>query len=161
MTALSLKRNTYASKAVFRQIASRPLLKHDPVGRAYSRGTGSRSVSDTQCLSSFRSIRDVIDSLFTVQSGDVYRYLRNHSELFCLLLRSRAEVYWLFGPSTTVVVRMESDLEGEYQPRLLVAIQTSLSAASALNLIDKLDENWWLSVSPDARSLMKIDVEYL
>jgi len=161
MTALSLKRNTYGSNAVFRPLASQPLRRRTSAGRTYSRSTGSRSISDTQCLSSFRSIPDVIDSLFAVQSGDVYRYLKNHVELFYLLLRSRAEVYWLFGAGTSVAVRIESDPEEEYQPRLLVAIQTSLSAASALSLIDKLDETWWLSVSPNARSLMKIDVEYI
>jgi len=56
---------------------------------------------------------------------------------------------------------MEHDPEEEFEDRLLVAIQTTLSAAQALRLVDVMDDRWWLSVSPASRALMKIDVEYV
>jgi hypothetical protein len=102
-----------------------------------------------------------MDSLFAVEGSDVYRYVQKHPELLSLLLRSRAEAYWLFGPRARVVVRMEHDPEEEFEDRLLVAIQTTLSAAQALRLVDVMDDRWWLSVSPASRALMKIDVEYV
>jgi hypothetical protein len=56
---------------------------------------------------------------------------------------------------------MERDPDEECAPRLLIAIQTGLSAASAIALIDALDHEWWLSVSAEARTLVRIDVEYI
>jgi hypothetical protein len=160
MPVLNLKDNSYRLIPAFEQIKQRPPLKRVS-GHTYSRESGSRSVSDEHSLSSFQASTAVIESLFVVQGADVYRYLQSHAELYSLLLRSRAEIYWLFGPRTGVALRMERDPEEEYCVRLLVAIQTGLNAARALELVDMLDEKWWLSVPPQTRVLMKIDVEYV
>lgn len=161
MQALTFKNNSYISTAVFTPLKVRPLAAEIRTESGYSQQAGSRPVSDTQYLSSFRSAPDVIDSLFVVEGSDVYRYVQRHPELFSLLLRARAEAYWLFGPKARVTIRMEHDPEGEFDARLLVAIQTSVSAAVAVRLVDVLDDRWWLSVGPEARALMKIDVEYV
>jgi hypothetical protein len=161
MPVLSIKENAYGFHTVFKPVSGRVSLRGTNLGHSYARESVSRSVSDDQNLSSFRSPAAAIESLFAVQSADVHRYLQSHADLYSLLLRSRAEIYWLFGPRTSVVLRMERDPEGEFDARLLIAIQTRLGASHAINLVDMLDERWWLSVRPQARALMKIDVEYI
>jgi hypothetical protein len=161
MSTLTFKNNSYASHAEFRPLRGALLPAKINLTAGYPWQGGSRSVSDAQHLSSFRSAPDLIDSLFAVEGADVYRYVQRHPQLLSLLLKARAEAYWLFGPGARVVVRMEHDPEGEFEARLLVAIQTGLSAALALRLVDLLDDRWWLSVRSEARVLMKIDVEYI
>lgn len=160
MAALSLRNNEYASD-LKPPTKRRFIPRSATLGIPYSRGASSRSVSEYTHRSSFWSATEAIDSLFSVRGADVYQYLQNHVELYSILLRSRAEIYWLFGSRTEVLLRMEHDPEEECAPRLLVAIQTGLAAASAIALIDALDHKWWLSVSAETRTLMKIDVEYI
>jgi len=128
----------------------------------YSWRESSRSLSDADHLSSFLANPEVIDSLFEIEDpGRVHQYIRQHPELFSLLLRIRGEAYWLFGPKAHVTARIEQDPEAEFAPRLLVLIRTELNAGKAINLLDDLDRRWWLSVSPASRVLLKIDVEYV
>jgi hypothetical protein len=162
MATLLLNHNAYASDAVFKPLKNRQVPEHAAFKAApYSGISNSRGVLEDQYASSFRFTPDILDSLFAVRSVDVYRYVQSHSTLVSLLLRARAEVYWIFGQGTGVVLKMERDPEEEYGTRLLLAIQTRLSAASALGLLDTVDERWWLSVDPELRALMKIDVEYI
>lgn len=161
MTALTLRNNAYASDRDLRLRYRSSVPRRENSGCWYSRGASSRSLSEDLYPSSFLTAADVIDSLFKVSGAEVYRYVQKHAQLFPMLLKSRAEIYWTFGPRTAVLLRIEHDPEDEYQERLLVAIQTSLSAACAVSLIDTIDDRWWLSVNPEMRSLMKIDVEYV
>lgn len=127
-----------------------------------TRNGSSLTVSEFEHLNSFSSDPDIIESLYCVRSSmNVYRYLREHLSLFSLLLRARAEIHWIFGPSATPALQIEKDVEGEFEARLLVSIRTSLDARRATALIDALDEQWWLSVDSSNRALMKIDVEYV
>ncbi|HMB82485.1 MAG TPA: hypothetical protein VKI40_00395 [Terriglobales bacterium] len=119
-------------------------------------------MSDDEHLSSFSFDPQVIDSIFVLEQAiRVHQYLQRNSSLFPLLLRARAETHWLFGALADVKLRMEDDPEGEFAPRLLVTIQTNLDAKRAIDLLDLLDDRWWLSISSRSRSLMKIDVEYV
>lgn len=161
MAALSLRNNEYASDLEVRRTKRSFTPQSRAVGIPYSRGASSRSVSEYIHRSSFWPVTEAIDSLFSVRAVDVYLYLQRHVELYSILLRSRAEIYWLFGSRTEVLLRMEHDPEEECGPRLLVAIQTGLTAASAIALIDAFDHRWWVSVSPETRTLVKIDVEYI
>jgi hypothetical protein len=161
MQALTAKHNSYA-EVVFRPLKVVPPYQTAVLLPVYSRHGSSRSITDSEHLSSFCSTSGVIDSLFALRdAARVYRHVQKHPELFSLLLRARAEAYWLFGPKARVLLRMEEDPEGEFEPRLLVLIKTDAPAIHALRLLDTLDDRWWLSVSPDSRTLMKIDVEYV
>jgi hypothetical protein len=167
MPALTTKNNAYAPQVAFpprAPIATRVAQRcsRTDFGSPYSRQERSQSITDAQHLSSFGSASEVIESLFDVEGAvGVYQYVGRHPELFNLLLRARAEAYWLFGPQSKVLVRLERDPEEEFEPRLLALIQTDLVAVRALKLLDMLDDSWWLSVSPASRALMKIDVEYV
>jgi|SRR5450756_1625597 hypothetical protein len=164
MQAATLRENRYRPRAVHRFVEvgpSRDALERTK-GSSFPLRSSSRSMSDDEHLSSFSFDPQVIDSIFVLEQAiRVHQYLQRNSSLFPLLLRARAETHWLFGALADVKLRMEDDPEGEFAPRLLVTIQTNLDAKRAIDLLDLLDDRWWLSISSRSRSLMKIDVEYV
>jgi hypothetical protein len=153
--------NSYAPPLQFQSIRTSPLLHRDKPAGTYSQQVSSRSVVDGEHLSSFGSKPEIVESLYKVEgSARVHRFVREHPELFSILLRTRTEIYSLFGLKTPLI-RMEEDFEDEFEPRLVAMIQTTLDANRAMALLDELDDHWWLSTSFTVRNLMKIDVEYI
>jgi hypothetical protein len=128
----------------------------------FLRHGSSRSVIDAANLSAFSVGPDVIAALY--YSDDfvgVQQFLRKHTDLHSTLLRARGELEWIFGPNSRERLTLERDPEEPCDPRLVLRVQTTATAARASELLDSFDDRWWLEVEPGIRARLKVDVEYI
>ncbi len=87
-------------------------------------------------------------------------FLDAHPFLVPLLMEAHGKIEKHFGPFPDVVLEVVTDPEAENDRELFALVQTDLSPDEALHRLDRLDQEWWLEASLQARCLLNIDVEY-
>lgn len=91
---------------------------------------------------------------------EVSSFLQAHPFLLPLLVEAHEKVTEYFEPSTKPILEAITDPEAEDSQELFVLIPTHDTPEEALSRLDRLDQEWWLDVLPQARGKMTIDVEY-
>ncbi len=91
---------------------------------------------------------------------EVSSFLQAHPFLFPLLVEAHGKIAEYFEPSTKPILEVIADPESEDSQELFVLILTHDTPEEALSRLDRLDQEWWLDVLPQARGKMTIDVEY-
>lgn len=102
-------------------------------------------------------IRSLYDFRRLTQVTD---FLRENKFLIPLLFEVYGKIGSYFSPSTRVVLEVVSDPEADDDVELFVLIQTYANPKEARACLDRLDEEWWLSVLHRAKCKMNIDLEY-
>lgn len=97
-----------------------------------------------------------LDRIFAFKGYiDVYNFLRENQFLISLLFEAYFEIMDIFGKDVNLSLKVSKDDEYE---KLYLLINSSHQ--DAYDLLDKLDENWWIDVIPRAKNKMNIDLEY-
>lgn len=91
--------------------------------------------------------------------NEVISFLWAHLFLVPLLLEAHGKIAECFGPAPEVVLEVVTDPEVENDRELFALVRTNLSPSEALYRLDRLDQEWWLEASLQARCLLNIDVE--
>lgn len=106
---------------------------------------------DTSALSAYH-LRD---------REEVLRFLEMNDFLLPLLHEAYSTIMRCFGSETSVALEIRRDPEGEDAEELFAFIQTTDPAEVAIEKLHRLDDNWWLMVSPRAQCKMNISLEFL
>lgn len=96
------------------------------------------------------TIRDAriheVTTLATCRHPDqIRRFLKNHPVLLELLPEAFSHAWRVFGSETPLELEVVTDPEGAESKVLFAYMITSLAPAEALDLMDKLDYQWYLS----------------
>ena len=86
---------------------------------------------------------------------NVYNFLKNNQFLIPLLFEAYGEVFTTFDKDTDLSLKVKAEDGTE---KLYLLIRTS--DLQAYDLLDELDENWWIDAIPRANHKMNIDLEY-
>ena len=90
--------------------------------------------------------------------GDVWRLLLTHEWLSAALLEAHGHILRVFdGSIVDLALEYDIDPEEGYE-ELFVIIRTNLSVGESLARLEKFDEEWWLEVDAEVRSLVGVDV---
>jgi hypothetical protein len=90
----------------------------------------------------------------------VRRFLEAEPYLVPLLFEAYDEIRRLFGQNTGLALELTYDPDGGPESgELFALVQTSESVEEALAKLQRLDTEWWLATSRQARGKMNIDVE--
>ncbi len=91
-------------------------------------------------------------------SDEVWRLLLTHEWLSAALLEAHGQIMRVFAENI-VDLSLEYDIDPEegYE-ELFVIIRTNLSVGESLARLETFDEEWWLEVDAEVRSLVGVDV---
>ena len=98
----------------------------------------------------------LLDKIFSfVDYSVVYNFLKRNKFIIPLLFESYGEILSVFGTDTDLLLEVKKDDESE---KLYIFIGTDNS--DAYDLLDELDESWWIDAIPRSNHKMNIDLEY-
>lgn len=107
-------------------------------------------------------ISDSIASLyqyykFSGNEREIIRFIREHN-LLSILLDAVREIKRIFKNNTSFLeINLQHDPEENFI-RIFIIIHTNLSPKDAVDLLDKLDEEWWLFIDDDISNIVEITV---
>ena len=90
----------------------------------------------------------------------VRRYLELNPELVEVLLEARQRVQHLFGASAEVILEVVNDPEVMDSSKLFAYIRTPLPIDQALDRLQALDDDWFLSQLDRVGDLFNLNLEY-
>ena len=92
---------------------------------------------------------------------EVLQFLKMNRFLAPLLLEAYTKIGRHFGQYPRVFLEVIADPEANNNSQLFAFIGTSLSPDEALEMLDRLDEEWWLDTLDEAQGKLCIDLEFL
>jgi len=109
-----------------------------------------------------REEKDSFASLYQLykidQTGSVASFLRDHPYFTEILFETHRHIKRVFGQHL-VEVCLESDRDPEEDfDGLSVIVRTNLSPESSLDLLEKFDEEWWLDLDDEIRTVLTVMV---
>ena len=113
------------------------------------------------------AIQDTVSSLagtFAFRDEQaVSRYLDKHRFLIPLLWEVDAKIRQYFDVHSPVILEVVKDFESgsDEDDELFAMVPTTLPPESAIELLWRLDEDWWLGASGRGRHRMNIGIEYI
>jgi hypothetical protein len=87
---------------------------------------------------------------------EIINFIREYN-LLAFLLQAPWEIRRVFGNEIVLEIELDRDPEEDFEG-LFITIKTKLSPEDSLNLLDRLDEEWWLSVDDNIRTKLGIMV---
>ncbi len=106
-------------------------------------------------------IRSMVEPLYDFRRPrEVSTFLQAHPFLLPLLVEAHEKIAEYFEPSTKPILEVITDPESEDGRELFVLVPTHDTPEEALSRLERLDQEWWLDVLPQALGKMTIDVEY-
>lgn len=91
-------------------------------------------------------------------SGKEERFLQNNNYLLPFLLEAKDHIKRICASNIKILLQLSQDKE-ENCEILFIVIKTNLSSDENLNLMDRLDDEWWLDVDYNFRRILSLDVE--
>lgn len=88
---------------------------------------------------------------------EIINFIKGHN-LWAFLLEAPWEIRRVFGDGIVLELELHHDPEEDFEG-LFIAIKTNLSPEDSLNLLDRLDEEWWLDVNDDISNILEIMVK--
>lgn len=88
---------------------------------------------------------------------EIVAFIGTHVFLLDILFRIPKWIESLFGNSVKIHLELHKDPEENFEG-LFIIIKTNLSPEESLNLLDRLDEEWWLDVDNDISNILEIMV---
>lgn len=100
---------------------------------------------------------EMLERVYTFQGYmNITTYLKNNYFLIPILFEALGEIENYF-PNAKNILEVVRDSDSN-QEKLFLKIMSS--AHNSLELLDELDENWWLDTLPRTKLKMNIDLEY-
>jgi hypothetical protein len=93
------------------------------------------------------------------EANEVRSFLKENPFLIPLLQEARMHIKRYF-PDSDVVLEVVTDPEIMGEKDLVAFIVVELTADEACDILDRLDEEWWLDASDRAQDLLCITLEY-
>lgn len=90
----------------------------------------------------------------------VLEYLVRYPHLVAILREADPEIAKRFGEGTTVALDVEDDPEITEEPMLFGFIRTSRPPSDSLDLLHRLDREWWISRYKDAKDQLLFSLEF-
>lgn len=96
----------------------------------------------------------------------LYRFVNPELEIINFIIENNlwgflSEAPWeirrVFSDDIVLELELHYDLEEDFKG-LFIIIKTNLSPEGSLNLLDRLDEEWWLYVDDDISNILEIIV---
>jgi hypothetical protein len=87
---------------------------------------------------------------------EIINFIIEHN-LLAFLLEARWEIRRVFGNDIVLEIELDPDPEEDFEG-LFIIIRTSLSPEDSLDLLDRLDEEWWLDVDDNISNILEIMV---
>jgi len=98
---------------------------------------------------------------FELRDESVVRaYLRKYPFLFAILFEAKAQVARIFGQETRNLLQVSVD-PNDMSSQLFIVIPTHLNAKQALELFDKLDQEWWMDAAKRADFRLNFIPEFI
>ncbi|MRX54861.1 hypothetical protein GJU41_12835 [Bacillus idriensis] len=111
-----------------------------------------------ESFSSIQTRISILDKLFLFKNySEVFSFLSNHSFLIPIIFEAYGEIENVFPDNIGLSLEIIEDIDNG-EEKLFLKI-SSLSNNS-YQLLDILDDNWWLDTMPKANFKMNIDLEY-
>ena len=88
---------------------------------------------------------------------EIINFIREYN-LWAFLLEAHREIRRVFGNDIVLELELHHDPEEDFEG-LFITIRTNLSPEDSLNLLDRLDEEWWLYVDDDISNILEIMVK--
>jgi len=88
---------------------------------------------------------------------EVIQFIKDHPFLLNTLLEAPRHILSIFGKDVLLYLELNIDHEEDFEG-LFIVIKTNLSPEESLNLLDRLDEAWWLDVDDDIGNILEITV---
>lgn len=88
---------------------------------------------------------------------EVYAFLEDAQPLVEILEEAPLKIEQIFGDAISISLDLLEDQEEEVR-RLYLKILTEEDPDSAIDLLDRLDSDWWLRLSPEIRKQILVDV---
>jgi len=121
----------------------------------------TQRIVDMAKVPAIEPVLQPFEQLYTFRRpSEVLEFLNAHPFLVPPLMEAHGKIAQYFGPFPDVVLEVVTDPEAENDRELFALVQTDLSPDEALHRLDRLDQEWWLEASLQARCLLNIDVEY-
>jgi hypothetical protein len=104
-----------------------------------------------------------LEQIFAFSDSDeIWRFLLTYEWLSRALLEAHGQILRVFAENAENNI-VDLSLEYSVDPEegyeeLFVIIRTNLSVAESLARLEKFDEEWWLEVDAEVRSLVGVDV---
>ena len=128
-----------------------------PVGPTVLDRAGTESRRDRQA-----HVLDQLGDRYAVRRPEeVTAFLRAYPHLGPLRIEAAEVVPRYFEPDAPLVLEVVTDPEADgLPPELFALVQTTLNPDEALARLDRLDDDWWLDVSPDGPGTLVVSLEY-
>lgn len=103
----------------------------------------------------------VLFQFYAFSDGDseaeVIQFTKDHSVLLNALFEAPKHIFSVFGRDVSLNLKLSRDYEEDFEC-LFITIRTSLSPENSLNLLDKLDAEWWLDIDDDISNILEVMV---
>lgn len=99
---------------------------------------------------------DALDLFEVDRKSTVQELVQRTAELPSLLRDLHGQVQKVFG-GARIILRPDSSVDDS---ELVAFIATDLPVAKAHELLERLDESWWIDALPRAQGLLSIDLEF-
>lgn len=94
-------------------------------------------------------------------SLEIVDYLKTYPFLIELLVEAFPEIERFFGRNPRVVLKLVKDPDIEGEEQLFAYIHTTLSAEEALNRMNRLDEEWFLTQIHRTEEKFNLNIEFV
>jgi hypothetical protein len=89
--------------------------------------------------------------------AQIIQFIKDHLFLLNILIEAPRYILSIFGSDVTLEIELDHDPEEDFEG-LFIIIRTSLSPEDSLDLLDRLDEEWWLDVDDNISNILEIMV---
>lgn len=88
---------------------------------------------------------------------EIVEFIGTHTFLVSMLFEAPKRIKNIFSESIEMYLELHKDPEEDFEG-LFIIIKTNLTPKVSLDLLDKFDEKWWLSVDSNIRNLLEVMV---
>ena len=99
------------------------------------------------------------DYLFK-EAKEIETYLWNNKFLLDILLEAHLQITNIFGRSSELYLELHRDYEEDFE-ELFIIIKAPFEPAQMLNLLDRLDDDWFLDITDKTQGKLNVTVESL
>lgn len=103
-------------------------------------------------------IDEIAPSFLWRQSEPIHQFLEIHRHLLPVLREVAYYVRHIFGQDAVIELDLMTDHEGMEIPTLFAYIVTTISLEQAFQLLDRLDELWYLSLPEDILKIFNVNL---
>ena len=113
------------------------------------------SERETQKLEA--DIKEMENYYTFINHKDVITFLEANRSIVKILKDANGEIKRVFGKDIHLYLELHRDPEEDFEG-LFIVMKTNLSPEDSLNLLDRLDEEWWLHVDDNISNILEIMV---